>query len=143
MDRIFGEIFWYYLSAWREERENCFYLVLNVNILTVRVLPTLKRIELIKIWIHSIQSLQLLHIKYQDKQKLNNTFNVSYYWQKFQYQWIQKIYSTYTPTPTSQSGSWSEDSSLTLKWKKKFSKCISKYGAKPSDGLSIHWFCLL
>ena len=57
----------------REDSVACFYLVLNVNILTVRVLLSLKRIELIKIWIHSIHylQLQLQHIKYQDKPKTN------------------------------------------------------------------------
>ena len=56
---IFCEIFSYYWEVTREDSEDCFYLVLNVNILTVRVLSSLKRIELIKIWIHSIHSLQL------------------------------------------------------------------------------------
>ena len=56
---IFCEIFLFYWEVTREDSEDCFYLVLNVNILTVRVLSSLKRIELIKIWIHSIHSLQL------------------------------------------------------------------------------------
>ena len=48
-DRIFCEIFGYYFQQEEKKVRIVSLLVLNVNILTRRVLVSLKRIELIKI----------------------------------------------------------------------------------------------